>query len=150
MKRSFIFVGLLLPALLAGCVSDREVQALRSDSLSIERQGMRREQELDERLQALNERMTQFEKSNSEARRELAKAAATSEELRSEVQRLHGAMQETRYRSQQRSTLPGESRELSLPRPADGDPRSVGRDSSRPGFQASVTPHTHQPYHHLR
>src|SRR5262245_61645694 len=98
MKRVFVLVGLLLPGLLTGCASDRELQALRADTSALERQSSERQQTAESRLQNLGDRVAQFEKSQADTRRDLARTVATLDELRIQMQRLQGDIQETQHR----------------------------------------------------
>src|SRR5262249_57677058 len=98
MKRLLVLVSLLLPSLLMGCASDSDVRALRTDTLVLERQRSELQQTVEARLQALSERVAQFEKSQAETRRDLARTTATLDELRIQMQRLQGDLQETQHR----------------------------------------------------
>src|SRR6266568_3862951 len=100
MKRLLMLVSLLLVSLVAGCASQRGRQAVPIDSTAFERQSMQRQQFVEERLQALSERVTQSEKSQAEVRHEFAKVIDSNEELRVEIQRLQGAVQEISYQLQ--------------------------------------------------
>jgi tol-pal system protein YbgF len=107
MKRVFVLVSLLLPSLIMGCASDRDLQAMRADAQALERQSSERQQTAEARLQSVNDRVAQFEKSQAEARRDLARTAATLDELRIQLQRIQGDIQETQYRVR-RGTTGGE------------------------------------------
>src|SRR5262249_15760388 len=98
MKRLLVLVRLLLPSLLVGCASDSDVRALRTDTLVLERQRSELQQTVESRLQALSERVAQFEKSQAETRRDLARTTATLDELRIQMQRLQGDLQEPQHR----------------------------------------------------
>src|SRR5712691_13149540 len=98
MKRVFVLVSLLLPVLMMGCASDRDLQAVRADAQALERQSSERQQTAEARLQNVSDRVAQFEKSQTEARRDLARTAATLDELRIQLQRLQGDIQETQHR----------------------------------------------------
>ena len=106
MKRMFVLVSLLLPGLM-GCASDKDLQAMRADAQALERQSSERQQTVEARLQSVNDRVAQFEKSQAEARRDLARTAATLDELRIQLQRLQGDIQETQHRVR-RGTTGGE------------------------------------------
>src|SRR5436309_11065035 len=97
MKCVFVLVSLLLPSLM-GCASDRDLQAVRADAQALERQSSERQQTVEARLQNVSDRVAQFEKSQAEARRDLARTAATLDELRIQFQRLQGDIQETQHR----------------------------------------------------
>jgi tol-pal system protein YbgF len=107
MKRVFVLVSLLLAGLMMGCASDRDLQTMRADTQALERQSSERQQTVEARLQSANDRVAQFEKSQAEARRDLARTAATLDELRIQLQRLQGDIQETQYRVR-RGTTGGE------------------------------------------
>ena len=94
----FVLVSLLLPGLITGCVGDRDVQALRADTSALERQSSERQQTVEARLQTLSDRVAQFGKSQEDTRRDLARTAATLDELRVQLQRLQGDIQETQHR----------------------------------------------------
>jgi len=98
MKRLFVLVSLLLPGLIMGCASDSDMRALRTDTLALERQSSERQQTVEARLQTLSDRAAQFEKSQADTRRDLARTAATLDELRIQMQRLQGDIQETQHR----------------------------------------------------
>src|SRR5215475_7217590 len=98
MKRVFVLVSLLLPGLMMGCASDKDLQSVRADAQALERQSSERQQTVEARLQALSERVAQFEKSQAETRRDLARTTATLDELRIQMQRLQGDLQETQHR----------------------------------------------------
>lgn len=98
MKRLFVLVSVLLPGLIMGCASDRDVQLLRADQSVLERQRSELQQTVEARLQTLSERVAQFDKSQVETRRELARTTATLDELRIQMQRLQGDIQETQHR----------------------------------------------------
>jgi len=61
------------------------------------------------RVEQLNDRVIQFEQSVGETRREVARAAATVDELRVQLQRLQGDVQETQHLEQRGSTGEGEA-----------------------------------------
>src|SRR5215470_6732581 len=98
MKPLCVLVSLLLLGLIAGCASDSDVRALRTDTLVLERQRSELQQTVEVRLQTLGERVAQFEKSQAETRRDLARTTATLDELRIQMQRLQGDIQETQHR----------------------------------------------------
>src|SRR5215475_1672851 len=99
MKRMFVLMSLLLPGLMMGCASDKDLQAMRADTQALERQSSERQQTVEVRLQNVSDRVAQFEKSQAEARRDLARTAATLDELRIQLQRLQGDIQETQHRA---------------------------------------------------
>ena len=107
MKRVFVLVSLLLAGLVMGCASDRDLQAMRADAQALERQSSERQQTVEARLQSVSDRVAQSEKTQAEARRDLARTAATLDELRVQLQRLQGDIQETQYRVR-RGTTGGE------------------------------------------
>ena len=107
MKRLFVLVSLLLPGLMMGCASDQSLQAVRADTQALERQSSERQQTVETRLQNVSDRVAQFEKSQTDTRRDLARTAATLDELRIQLQRLQGDIQETQHRVR-RGTTGGE------------------------------------------
>ena len=100
MKRWFVLVSLLLPTLMIGCVSDTELHRLQADTSSLQRQSRTQQQTVEVRVQQLSDRVDQFEQAQAATRRDVARAAAMADELRSQVQRLQGAVQETRHQMQ--------------------------------------------------
>lgn len=98
MKRLFVLVSLLLSGLIVGCASDSDVRALRTDTLVLERQRSELQQTVEARMQTLGDRVAQFDKTQAETRRELARTTATLDELRIQMQRLQGDIQETQHR----------------------------------------------------
>jgi tol-pal system protein YbgF len=94
----FVLVSLLLPGLIAGCASDSDVRALRADTSVLERQRSELQQTVESRLQTLSDRVAQVGKSQEDTRRDLARTAATLDELRIQLQRLQGDIQETQHR----------------------------------------------------
>ena len=109
MKRSSILVGLLLSSLMAGCASDSELYALQADTAALVRQSNAYNQTVAARVQQLSDQVTQFEQSQAETRREVARAAATVDELRVQLQRLQGDVQETQHLEQRGPTGAGEA-----------------------------------------
>jgi tol-pal system protein YbgF len=107
MKRVFVLVSLLLPGLMLGCASDRDLQAVRADAQALERQSSERQQTVEVRLQSISDRVAQFEKTQAETRRDMARTAANLDELRIQLQRLQGDIQETQHRVR-RGTAGGE------------------------------------------
>ena len=83
---------------MTGCASDKDLQAVRADAQALERQSSERQQTVESRLQSVNERVTQVEKSQTETRRDLARTAATLDELRTQLLRIQGDVQETQHR----------------------------------------------------
>jgi TolA-binding protein len=109
MKRSSILVSLLLSGLTTGCASDSDLHALQTDTTVLARQNSAYNQTVTARVQQLSDRVTQFEQSEAETRREVARAAATVDELRVQLQRLQGDIQETQHLEQRGSTGEGEA-----------------------------------------
>lgn len=107
MKRSFIVGSLLVSGLLTGCASDSDLQVLQADTSALARQNSTYNQTVAARVQELSDRVTQFEQSQAETRREVARAAATADELRVQLQRLQGAVQETQHLEQRGPTGEG-------------------------------------------
>ena len=95
---------LLLPVLLMGCASDQDLHALQVDTATLERQSSAFRQTMEPRLQQLSDRIAQDEQSQAEIRRDVARAAATLDELRVQLQRLQGDIQETQHLMQRGTT----------------------------------------------
>jgi chromosome segregation ATPase len=104
MKRVFVLVSLLLSGLIAACASGTDVQALQADTSGLQRQNTERHQTVEARVQQLRERVDQFEQSQLAARRDLARINATLDELRVQLQRLRGDVQETQIQAQRGTT----------------------------------------------
>jgi septal ring factor EnvC (AmiA/AmiB activator) len=107
MKRSSILVSLLFSGLMAGCASDSDLHALQEDTSVLARQNSAYNQTMAARVQQLSDRVTQFEQSQAETRHEVARAAATVDELRVQLQRLQGDVQETQHLEQRGPTGEG-------------------------------------------
>jgi outer membrane murein-binding lipoprotein Lpp len=107
MKRWFVLGSLLLSGLIAGCASDTDLHVLQADTSILQRQNSERHQTVEARVQQLSERVAQFEQSQLAARRDLARINATLDELRVQLQRLRGDVQETQIQAQ-RGTTGGE------------------------------------------
>jgi septal ring factor EnvC (AmiA/AmiB activator) len=107
MKRWLVLVSLLLHSLMAGCARDTDVRALQADTSALGRQSSERHQTVEVRLQRLSDSVAQFEQSQAETRRNVARVAATLDELRIQLQRLQGDIQETQHQVQ-RGTVGGE------------------------------------------
>jgi len=137
MKRVFVLVSLLLPGLMLGCASDRDLQAMRADAQALERQSSERQQTAEVRLQSVNDRVAQFEKSQAEARRDLARTAATLDELRIQLQRIQGDIQETQYRVR-RGTTGGEG--ISATKLADFETRMSELEKQFPARKGATPP----------
>ena len=137
MKRVFVLVSLLLPGLMLGCASDRDLQAMRADAQALERQSSERQQTAEARLQSVNDRVAQFEKSQAEARRDLARTAATLDELRIQLQRIQGDIQETQYRVR-RGTTGGEG--ISATKLADFETRLSELEKQFPARKGATPP----------
>jgi phage shock protein A len=105
-QRYLVWLSLLLPIWLASCANDTDLQAIQADRIALERQSSTRQQTVEARVQQLSDRVAQFEQSQSATRREVARAAATLDELRIQLQRLRGDAQET-LRQVQRSASGG-------------------------------------------
>jgi len=121
MKRSSILVSLLLSGLMAGCASDSALHALQEDTSAVARQNSAYNQTVAARVQQLSDRVTQFEQSQAETRHEVARAAATVDELRVQLQRLQGDVQETQHLEQRGPT--GEGRGTSAAEVANFETR---------------------------
>src|SRR2546425_1123259 len=137
MKRVFVLVSLLLPGLIMGCASDRDLQAMRADAQASERQSSERQQTAEARLQSVNDRIAQFEKSQAEARRDLARTAATLDELRIQLQRIQGDIQETQHRVR-RGTTGGEG--ISVTKLADFETRLSELEKQFPARKSATPP----------
>jgi len=107
MKRSLLWGSLLLSGLMTGCASDSDLHELQADTSALARQNSAYNQTVAARVQQLSDRVTQFEQSQAETRREVARAAATADELRVQLQRLQGDIQETQHLEQRSSTGEG-------------------------------------------
>jgi chromosome segregation ATPase len=107
MKQMFVLVSLLLSGLIVGCASDTDLHAIQADTSGLQRQNTQRHQTVEARVQQLGERVAQFEQSQLAARRDLARINATLDELRVQMQRLRGDVQETQTQAQ-RGTTGGE------------------------------------------
>src|SRR5215831_5265999 len=109
MKRSLCMVSLLLSGLLASCASDSDLHTVQSDTATLARQNSTYNQTVAARVQQLNDQVAQFEQSQADMRREVARAAATVDELRVQLQRLQGDVQETQHLEEPTSTGEGEA-----------------------------------------
>jgi chromosome segregation ATPase len=107
MKHWFVLVSLLLSGLIIGCASDKELQAVQADTISLQRQSRAQHQTVEARVQQLSDRVSQFEQAQTAARRDLARINAALDELRVQLQRLRGDAQETQIQAQ-RGTRGGE------------------------------------------
>ncbi|MGQ4808407.1 Cell division coordinator CpoB [Candidatus Entotheonellaceae bacterium PAL068K] len=104
MKRVYRLMRVLLVGVVMGCATQEDFQALRADMTALER---RRSQNMTDRttqLGTLNERLANLE-AQAAMRRDLAQAVTAVEELRLDLQRLRGEMQEMQHRLQH-STQP--------------------------------------------
>ena len=137
MKRVFVLVSLLLPGLMMGCASDKDLQAVRADTQALERQSSERQQTVEARLQNVSDRVAQFEKSQAETRRDLARTAATLDELRIQLQRLQGDIQETQHRVR-RGTTGGEG--ISATKLADFETRLSELEKQFPARRSATPP----------
>jgi len=142
MKRLFVLVSLLLPGLMMGCASDQSLQAVRADTQALERQSSERQQTVEARLQNVSDRVAQFEKSQTDTRRDLARTAATLDELRIQLQRLQGDMQETQHRVR-RGTTGGEG--VSTTKLADLETRLGDLEKQVPSRKSATPPPIPQP-----
>ena len=97
----------LLPVLLAGCASQTEVQAVRADTVALERQGSAQHQTIGARVQQLSDRLTEIERAQAATRRDLARLTAMVDELRGQMQRLQGTFEETQHQLQSAPTGEG-------------------------------------------
>src|SRR5215471_19112325 len=137
MKRVFVLVSLLLPGLIMGCASDKDLQSVRADAQALERQSSERQQTVEVRLQNMNDRVAQFEKTQAETRRDLARTSATLDELRTQLQRLQGDIQETQHRTR-RGTAGGEG--ISATKLADFETRLSELEKQFPARKSATPP----------
>ena len=86
----------LIAGMLTGCASQKDLQALRAELIGTERARRQRMSEVDRRLEGLE----MPGQNPGDMRRELAQTKAATEELRVEVQRLRGSVQEFQHRQQ--------------------------------------------------
>jgi chromosome segregation ATPase len=100
----FALVSLLLSGLIAGCASDADLHAIQADTSGLQRQDSARHLTVEARVQQLNERVARFEQSQLAARRDLAQINATLDELRVQLQRVRGDVQETQIQAQRGRT----------------------------------------------
>jgi tol-pal system protein YbgF len=112
MKSWYVELGSLCAAFLVGCASQQDIQALRADVQALERQRSPRN-DAEQRLQAVGEQLARVEQSQLDARRELAQTVAATQELRVELQRLRGEVQETRQQMKRGFTSTPERETLS-------------------------------------
>jgi outer membrane murein-binding lipoprotein Lpp len=120
MKQWLVLVSLLWSSLVIGCASDKEMQALQTDTTTLQRQSSTRHQTVAVRVQQLSDRVAQFEQAQTAAQRDLARINAALDELRVQLQRLRGDAQETQI--QVRRGTPG-SEEVSAARLANFEAR---------------------------
>jgi tol-pal system protein YbgF len=100
MRRLLVCVSLLLAGVATSCVSQSDLQALRADLTALERERRQRDQDITERLGTLSTRLALPEQGQVDLRRELAQIVAANDELRVEVQKLRGNLQEVQHRTQ--------------------------------------------------
>ena len=97
MRHILVLVSMLLLSVMAGCASDSDLRSMRADTQALERQSSERQQTVEARLQQMGDRVAQFEKSQTDTRRDLARTSATLDELRLQLQRLQGDIQDTQH-----------------------------------------------------
>jgi TolA-binding protein len=109
MQSTLMVLGLLLAISIFGCMPQKGPVQTQSVNSMDQTQGLEREANI---LRALTDQLnvydTQFDRlqqSHDETRRKLAHAVATVEEFRTEMQRLHGAIEELQHRIHQ-GTMP--------------------------------------------
>jgi ABC-type transporter Mla subunit MlaD len=100
MKRCFVLLSLLLSGLIIGCASDTEMYKLQADTSSLQRQSGTYQQTMEAKLQQLGDRVAKVEEAQAATRRDIAQAAAQADELRNQVRRLQGEVQETQHQAQ--------------------------------------------------
>jgi tol-pal system protein YbgF len=93
MKRARLLGTLVLAGFLAGCSAREDRQRLQAEMAAIRNQQAERKTEVNQRLQTLDEHIANIERNQ-------AQTVATSEELRTEMQRLHGEVQQALRRAQ--------------------------------------------------
>jgi tol-pal system protein YbgF len=138
MKPWYMLAGWLLFATLVGCASQQDVQTLRADLQAMERQRSPREHDLEQRLQVVSDQLGRVEQSQIDSRRELAQTVAATQELRVELQRLRGEVQETRQQMKRGFTATPE-RETMSTKLAELQTRLETLESRR-GAEGSVAP----------
>ena len=109
MQQWFVLVSLLLPGVIMGCASDTDLQALHVDTSALQRQSSARHQTVEAQVQQLSDRTAQFEQAQTAARRDLARINAALDEIRIQLQRLRGDVQETQIQAQRSTTGGGGS-----------------------------------------
>jgi tol-pal system protein YbgF len=112
MKRLLVLIALLLAGFVVGCASQGDFRTLQADITALERQRVQHDKAYEQRIQTLGEQLARLEQSQAETRRELAQEVATVEELRVDLQGLHGAMQETRHHMQRGAQPTAEMRDV--------------------------------------
>ena len=120
MTRLWLPGCLLGLTLLTGCVGSGELQALRADIAALERDRSQRAREVSTRLESLDARVSKPELGG---RRELAQTAAAADELRVELQRLNGTVEELQYRMQSGSGPNAEAQTIIATRLAELETR---------------------------
>lgn len=104
MQRWCVLMYLFLSVLLTGCASNQDLRAIQADTSALEHQSRAHHQTIESQLQQLSDRVAQGEQSQAEIRRNVARAGATLDELRLQVQRLQGDIQETQHLMQRGMT----------------------------------------------
>jgi hypothetical protein len=97
MRQWYVLMSLLLPILLTGCANDQDLRVLQANTSALQRQSSALHQTMASRLQQLSDRIARSAQSQAEIRRDVAQAAATLDELRVQLQRLQGDIQETQH-----------------------------------------------------
>jgi tol-pal system protein YbgF len=110
MKRVLVLVSVLLVASGFGCTNQEELNALRAEVTALERQLGPRGRDADGRLNSLGEQVARLEQSQTDVRRELAQTKSATEDLRVNLQRVRGELQEAQNRMQRRPEAPAEGR----------------------------------------
>jgi tol-pal system protein YbgF len=110
MKRVLALVSVLLVASGFGCASQGELDALRAEVTALERQLGPRGRDANGRLNSLGEQVARLEQSQTDVRRELAQTKSATEDLRVNLQRVRGELQEAQNRTQRQPELAADRR----------------------------------------
>src|SRR4030095_14990011 len=102
MKRVLVFISVLLVASGFGCASQEELNTLRAEVTALSRQMGPRGKDADGRLNSLGDQVARLEQPQPDVRRDLAQTKSATEELRVNLQRLRGELQEAQNRMQRR------------------------------------------------
>ncbi len=131
MKRVYGLMCILLVGAVMGYITQEEFQALRADMTALERQHT--QSATTPQLNALDQRLTALERAQTAMRLGLAQAVTTVGELRVDLQRLGGEIQETQHRLQRRSQPTAKMRDSMATRLAELTTR-MGELENHVGF----------------